>query len=830
MARPQLARLMAGSAVAGAMLLCAPLACAEEPVEPVRPTHNLFGMTGLIDTPTADIQPDGQLSVTVGYFGGFLRNTISAQILPGIEAAFRYSVINDFTALPGGGRRDLFDRSFDIKARFIRESDMWPSVAIGLQDFLGTGIYSSEYIVATKGFEAGSLGAFRLTGGLGWGRFADTNGIKNPFRVFSNRFNNRESDFGVGGNVNFGQYFSGPDVGLFGGIEWQTPIEGLSAKVEYSGDQYVLERVAGGFDPKAQINVGLDYKVSDGVEVGAYYLYGSEVGVRLSISGNPFRPVLDHDTVPGPQPLTPRDAPAGGPRLASLGDVMSLLTGEPPQASISDARLQAVTVHNRLGTVRWAEAVMRADAPDRCPDELAKAIDAEYGVIDVVTFNRASGGVVCTIALRPAGQHAVRLTSRVHAAYPTDWYEQPVQRQQLVELLAEELAAERIGLFGIEIGPRRVEVYIENGQFRSQPRAIGRTARALARVMPASVEIFEITPVEDSLPVSTIVLQRSALEEQVERPDAARRAWATAQIKDAKPVAWGDLAGHGDEFPRFSWNLSPSTPFNLFDPDQPVRFDLSAVASGKIEFLPGLSLNARVSQRLIGDLDDIERDSDSLVRERVRSDIAEYLSATDTALTRLTVDYITKLTPSIYGRLSGGNLERMFAGVSGEILWKPATQDWGLGLELNYVRQRGFNTQFDYRDYDTGTGHASVYWDTNWYGLSTQVDVGRYLAGDWGATFGVKRRFDNGWELGGFFTLTDIPFSEFGEGSFDKGLFLTIPFNWLLPYQSRTEFSTVLRPLTRDGGQRLVVSNRLYDVVEDQDRGGYRSTWKDFWE
>ncbi len=84
--------------------------------------------------------------------------------------------------------------------------------------------------------------------------------------------------------------------------------------------------------------------------------------------------------------------------------------------------------------------------------------------------------------------------------------------------------------------------------------------------------------------------------------------------------------------------------------------------------------------------------------------------------------------------------------------------------------------------------------------------------------------------MGGFFTLTEVPFREFGEGSFDKGLFLTIPFNWFLPYESRSEFSTVLRPLTRDGGQRLNVANRLYPFVEDQDRGGLRATWRDFWE
>ena len=58
---------------------------AEEPVPPPRPSHNLYGITGLIDMPTAEMQPDAELSFTAGFFSGYLRNTLSAQILPWLE-------------------------------------------------------------------------------------------------------------------------------------------------------------------------------------------------------------------------------------------------------------------------------------------------------------------------------------------------------------------------------------------------------------------------------------------------------------------------------------------------------------------------------------------------------------------------------------------------------------------------------------------------------------------------------------------------------------------------------------------------------------------------
>ena len=817
-----------GAVAAMTTALCFGQALSEEPQEPERPSLNLFGVTGLIDTPTADVQPDANLTTTASYFGGFLRNTVTAQFLPGIEASFRYSILNDLAAGPGD--TTLFDRSFDLKARLLTEDEHWPAVAVGLQDFLGTGVFSGEYIAATKGFNLAELGNIRVTGGLGWGRFAAGNGIENPLINFADGFRNREVDVGVGGNVTPGQFFRGETMAFFGGVEWETPVEGLRAKIEYSADRYVREREFGDLDLKVPLNVGVEYRATEALEIGAYYMYGSEFGVRVSISANPFRPISEFDTEAGPKALVPRKAPQGIGDVSGLGDVISLLTGEAPEVSISDPRLKGFVLHERLGDIRWADAVLTSRADDRCPTELAKAIDAELGVIDVVTFMRSDNSPICSVALRPAGEHAVRITTQASTKYPTDWYLDEAQREKLVEALAKELNDETLTLFGIEVAPDRVQIYLENNRFRAMPRALGRAARALTRTMPPSVEIFEITPVESSVPVATVILKRSELENQVERPDAARLAYASTAIKDAEPVSWDTVLAPDTTFPRFSWNLFPSTPVNLFDPDQPARFDVAAVATGSIEFLPGLSANGEISYRIIGDLGDIGRDSNSLVEERVRSDIAEYLNQGNPALTRLTADYVTKVTGSVYTRASLGLLERMYAGVSGEVLWKPADKSWGVGFELNYVRQRGFDTLFSLRSYDTLTGHISLYWDTGYHGISTQIDVGRYLAGDWGGTLSMKRRFDNGWEIGGFATFTDIPFDEFGEGSFDKGLFLTIPFNWVLPYDSRQELETVLRPLTRDGGARLEVSNRLYELVEDNDQGGYRATWEEFWE
>ncbi|MEM7506169.1 MAG: YjbH domain-containing protein [Pseudomonadota bacterium] len=793
-------------------------------IAPPRPTHNNYGITGLIEMPTAEVQPDAQVSVTTSFFSGFLRNTVSATVLPGVEAAFRYSALKDLGTVPG--QSTLFDRSFDIKVQLIEESNNWPAVAIGLQDFLGTGIFAGEYIVATKSFLDGNL---KVTGGVGWGRLSNVRAFDNPLTRISSEFDERTGAGSTGGNVNFGEYFSGPDAGVFFGAQWLTPVDGLTLTLEFASDNFEFEEDAGAIDPEVPINFGVSYRPIEGVEIGAYYMYGSEFGVRVSLSANPFKPLAQTDGEVAPQPLIERPPPAEDPSQDLLGEVRELFTGTAPTTSFAEAGLDEVRVEERLGGVRWAEATVASSAGYACPADAATAIDAEYGVVDAVTFRHPDETTLCTIALRPAGQQAIRLTRAATVTHPTDWHSDEAIRQQVVEALIAELDADDIGLFGVEITPDRAEVYIENARFRETPRAIGRTARALTRTMPASVETFEIIPVEESIPVVSVVLSRSDLEDQVNRPDAARRAWLAASVDDARPVGFGGDPITAEQFPRFAWSISPAVPINLFDPDQPVRADLAVEAGASVEFLPGLSIGGAVTQRIIGQLDDIETESDSVLPQ-VRSNFAEFLQQGDTAITQFTGDYVVKLDDDLYGRASVGYLERMFGGVSGELLWKPANQSWGLGVEVNYVRQRDFDGLFGFQNFDIVTGHVSLYWDTGFYGISTQLDAGRYLAGDYGATITVSRRFANGWEFGGFSTFTDVPFDEFGEGSFDKGLFLTIPLNWALPIETRSEFSTVLRPLTRDGGARLKVANRLYPLVRDFDRQHLRANWGSFWE
>ena len=122
----------------------------------------------------------------------------------------------------------------------------------------------------------------------------------------------------------------------------------------------------------------------------------------------------------------------------------------------------------------------------------------------------------------------------------------------------------------------------------------------------------------------------------------------------------------------------------------------------------------------------------------------------------------------------------------------------------------------------------SAYYDFG-NGYLGQVDVGRYLAGDVGATISFDRVFVNGWRVGAFATLTDVSASDFGEGSFDKGIRFSVPLSWALGNESKSTFGAALRSGGGDGGARLEVDGRLYDSIRDYHGGALDSEWARVW-
>ncbi|MFT4013810.1 MAG: YjbH domain-containing protein [Paracoccus sp. (in: a-proteobacteria)] len=721
-AHSTLTRRLLASTVPAALLLN--LAASPARTDPlIGDVMNSYGLAGGVETPTAEMLPDGTLGGTLSYTDLGRRHDLVFQLHPRVTTALRYSRVSGINDHNDLGH--IWDRSFDVRFQFLDEKGWRPAVAVGLQDFMGTGVYSGEYLVATKTLTP----RLRASIGLGWGRLAG-----------EQRALDTDDE---GGKPNIGDWFSG-SVKPFGSLTWQAT-DKLRLIAEYSNDRYERETASGEKEaPGNHVNLGAYYVFNPQYQVGLYTLGGDTFGAQFSFALNPRNAPYPSGLEKAPPPVRPRPAPSADPE-------------------------------------GWSGA----------------------------------------------------------------WSADPTAQPAIEAVLGKALANEGQKLTGMSLSANRAEVRIQNTRYIQQSEAIGRTARLMTRALPPSVETLVITSMQNGMATSSVTLRRSDVE-RLENTEAGRIA-AVSTLGDADPRPEG-MSRIPDASPRFKWWLGPYLELGVFDPQDPLRYEAGAELKASYEFMPGLVLSGKVRQRILGNMEQrgpgisgsrgehytpeeyLSDPANEYVNgvPRVRSDTRMYTGNDKPTVPVLTLAWYAQPTPSVYSRVTVGLLERAYGGVSGELLWKPADSALGVGVELNRVRKRDFEDAFSFRDYEVTTGHVSLYYEFA-QDYTAQLDLGRYLAGDKGATFTLTREFANGWRVGAYATKTNLSAEEFGEGSFDKGVTLSIPIGWAVGTPTRDRATADLRSLSRDGGAKVNVEGRLYDKVRDAQSGKLYQGWGRFW-
>ena len=361
---------------------------------------------------------------------------------------------------------------------------------------------------------------------------------------------------------------------------------------------------------------------------------------------------------------------------------------------------------------------------------------------------------------------------------------------------------ERSGLILVEANINRLsrtaQLVIGNKQYSLWADAVAKMTTLADLHLPESVNTFRFIIEEEGHRVHSV---------QIRRPSKAY-----GQNRELMARQIGILPGRSLEGPRRETNfvrkkvvfdINLATRFQFFDPDDPARYQLYAKVGARVALPNKWVLIGAYGQDITHNFDESSRVETDSVLQPVRSDIVKYLTEGDSGLDSLYLEKRGNARNDVYYRLYGGVLETMYSGVGAEVLYQPFQSRVAYGLSGNWVRQRDYNKSFDHLDYQTTTGFASVYWASPFYNIDVAVHAGKYLAKDVGATLEIRRTFNNGWMVGLWATKTDVSAEDFGEGSFDKGMFFRIPFDSLFGRNTRSGYATNVRPIQRDGGQRL---------------------------
>ena len=670
-------------------------------------TSNDWGLIGVLQTPSARMAPEGEFHFNYSLVGPYRRYNVFVQPFNGLSVGFRYSDITNqlYGSADKTGTRTLTDKSIDFKLRLVEEDHRLPELAVGITDVGGTGLFSSEYVVASK-----RTGNFDWSLGLGWGNLGSSNNFGNPLGKLDTRFNSRLGGGGdYGGEFRFDSFFRG-STALFGGVQYHLPSEKWILKAEYDGNNYQHENVP--LRQSSPINAGVVYK-----------------------------------------------------QTPSIDWSLALERGH--------ALMFGVTVHAPMARV----STPKSSGPVRPAVVYRRPVESRPWLATAVDITELSGWSVKRIAQE-----------------------------------GDSLRVELDGLSGAHWDDR-----------------IDRILAALHRDAPATINYFDLVLMSQGVSLSRRYVHRDqwAMDNTQLLPTSKRVASITPLPPEddaPKPATvWERTPG------TFGYALTPSWQQSIGGPDAFVLFKAGLALPMQWRLAEGWSVSGALNLNLIDNYDNFTYTAPSNL-PRVRTYAREYMTESRINMPNLQLTHFGQAGTNHFYSAYAGYLESAFAGVGAEWLYRPWHSPVALGSDINLVQQRNFDQFFGFdaagqqTGYKVSTGHATVYWDTGWQNVHANVSVGQYLAKDRGVTVELARIFDNGVSIGAWATRTNVSAAQFGEGSFDKGMYLKIPFDVLMTTRTGDWANLVYQPLTRDGGAKLSRSFQLYDATRARSKRdtGYR--------
>ncbi|MCM0147586.1 YjbH domain-containing protein [Photobacterium galatheae] len=386
---------------------------------------------------------------------------------------------------------------------------------------------------------------------------------------------------------------------------------------------------------------------------------------------------------------------------------------------------------------------------------------------------------------------------------------------------------------------KTVTLLASQEKYRDRDEGYERAALILSNHLPTSpvtggpaFDEYRLIETGHALPVTETLIDVKAFD------DVARYNYVNATIDDAITTQAPETP-HGkliaqDQDP-WDLSISPNLQQSFGGSEGFYLYSIGLNASANYQFNEQWELGGSLYLNLLDNYDKFKYDvpPDGTDLKRVRTLVRQYIDDNALRVNNLQLTWMDQLAENWYAQAYGGYLEMMFAGAGSELLYRPMQTNWAIGLDLNYVIQRDPETQLGLfheeahidpltgRDYrvQTGavTGHTTLYYQPQWSFLPNtlmKLSAGRYLTEDVGVTFDFSKQFDSGIIAGAFVTLTNLSAEEYGEGSYNKGFYISIPYDLMTIKPSRNRATISWLPLTRDGGQMLNRKYQLYNITD----------------
>lgn len=392
----------------------------------------------------------------------------------------------------------------------------------------------------------------------------------------------------------------------------------------------------------------------------------------------------------------------------------------------------------------------------------------------------------------------------------------------------------------------------QQSKYRNRLEAQDRAAAILANHAPDTIHKYRIQEQRNGVALTAVEIDANDYKKVAnhESIDASLSDIET-HIDPAAPYSAGSILAENHS--RWNVGISPSLQQSLGGPESFYLYQIGLNANANVWLTDNIEASGSIYFNIADNYDkfkyiDKNPHISNFAVPRVRTMFRSYVHDNPVRLSNLQLTWFEQPLRQVYTQVYAGYLESMFAGVGGEILYRPMNSAWAFGMDANLISQRDPDSWFkvfddDYVYYDgynadnckSGdvsckayvlnkgtTGQVTAYYTPKWEWIDDtllKVSAGKFLGGDKGVRVDFSKQFKSGVVVGAFATVTDLTTDEYGEGSYNKGFYVSIPFDLMTIKPSTGRANIGWQPITRDGGQTLNRKYYLYDLTDP------RSPW-----
>ncbi|EGA69191.1 hypothetical protein VISI1226_14866 [Vibrio sinaloensis DSM 21326] len=390
----------------------------------------------------------------------------------------------------------------------------------------------------------------------------------------------------------------------------------------------------------------------------------------------------------------------------------------------------------------------------------------------------------------------------------------------------------------------------QQAKYRDRSEALARAAAILSNNSDESINTFKVIETQDGMPLTETAIDRNeylAAAKYMSIDNNVEDSFTTSEPNTEPTAALASTKQSWD------YGIDPVLKQSIGAPEDFYLYSIGLNAKSNVWLTDKIELAGSVYFNLVDNYDKFNYVENSphvrnYATPRVRTMFRAYVHDNPVRLNRLQLTWFEQPAKSVYTQAYAGYLESMFAGVGGEVLYRPLGTNWAIGADANLVSQRDPDSWFgvfseDYFFYDESacsdpipqcqayvlsqgtTGHVTGYYMPQWQFLDStlfKVSAGKFLGGDMGARIDFSKQFKSGVIVGAYATFTDLTAEEYGEGSYNKGFYVSIPMDIMTVKPSTSRAQIAWEPITRDGGQMLRKQYYLFDKTDARSQWSQR--------